>query len=227
MSEFGLKENVMLYYVAWLILQPLKIFLNAQGLNNITLLVNYFLDQGLEGAQVGMIVTANHKSALDPWKIGIFLPFKWAVRWFAKKELFHPLSAAKEFNPWLAPFTCWIVPCIVRYSLTIIVDKVKVRARENILALRLAQSLLEAGKIIGIFPRGTIYETDEVNSSFVSLAIRTNSIILPVFVLGREIQFGGAFSLVPALCKKSDYKEIAQEIIGKIEMRHRASEGES
>lgn len=189
----------MLYYIAWLILQPWKLFLQVEGLKNIP------------KKKCKMIVIASHNGELDPWRIGIHLPFKSVVHWFAKKEFFTVQEAAGEFNWLLAPF----VTLIVRKSQTIPVDKNNEAASINRSAIREAMRLLKSDEILGIFPRAKIGEQEYVNPNFIGLAIKTNALILPVNVQGRRIVFGETFYMWS--CKKEEFLGKAQETMRNIE----------
>lgn len=189
----------MLYYVAWLLLQPWKLFLKVEGLENIP------------KKTCKMIVIASHNGELDPWRIGIYLPFRSVVHWFAKEEFFSVRKAAREFNWFLAPFAS----LIVRNSQAIPVDKNNESAPINRSAIKVAMQLLKKNKILGIFPRAKIGERIYVNSNFIGLAIKTNALILPVNVQGRRIVFGETFYMWS--CKREECLEKAQEIMKNIE----------
>ena len=165
----------MLYYLAWLVLQPWKFFLDFDGVRNI------------RQKKGPIVVISSHQSWCDPWQIGIFFSFTRAINTFAKKEFFCPFMSLSEFNiskklprvvrviiKMLIPI---LVPIVVWGSKTIMVDKKNEKNPMNLRALKKAFKLLGENKIVGIFPRGTIFKTDYVNESFVRLAVRTTKIM--------------------------------------------------
>lgn len=189
----------MLYYFAWLLLQPWKLFLRVKGAENIP------------KKRCKMIVIASHNGELDPWRIGIYLPFVSVVHWFAKKEFFTVREARNEFNWFLAPFVAFIV----RYSSTIAVDKNNEAAPINRSAIRDAMRILKKERILGIFPRAKIGEKEYVNPNFIGLAMKKHALVLPVNVQGRRIVFGKTFRI--EVCQKEECLDRAQEIMKKIE----------
>ncbi|MDD5652084.1 MAG: lysophospholipid acyltransferase family protein [Candidatus Moranbacteria bacterium] len=188
----------MLYYIAWLLLQPCKLLMIVEGLENIP------------KTKIKMLVIASHNGKLDPWRIGIHFPFRLAIYWFGRKEFFNIREAAKEFNWLAAPF----VALVVRFSLTIPVNRDE-NDPINIAAIKKAIRLLKQEDLVGVFPRAKTGEREYVNANFVRLALKTEAWILPVNVDGRRVVFGPAFQIEK--CGKDEHLKIAQEIMKKIE----------
>lgn len=129
-----------------------------------------FLGLKIEGADKlpekgAAIVVSNHVSNWDPIVVGI--SFKRVIYFMAKAELFENRLSARFFT-WLNAFP------VKRGS-----------ADRN--AIRKAISILEEGKVLGIFPEGTRNQTGEnleAQNGAAMLALKTGAPIVPVACIG-------------------------------------------
>ena len=197
--------DFMLYYVAWVILWPIRLFVKCEGRQNVP-------RDGL------MIVVSNHNWSLDPYKIGPFLPFKTVIRWLAKKELYSAGALYEEYlsktgTKFLAWTLAFSVSFVVRHSATIKVDRDQPKSRVNRLAVKEALDLLRKNQTIGVFGEGGTNRRGEVHPIFVNLARKSGARIIPVKLCKREVVFGKAISLTG---DTRDSETVAREVMNKI-----------
>jgi len=130
--------------------------------NRLTIHDHHFIpDQG------PFIVVSNHASYLDPIYIGVSFPRR--LYFMAKKETFR------------YPFFNWIL----RYYGAFPVD----RSKADLKAIRTAIGLLQAGKVLTVFPQGTRkYQLDltAMKQGAAYFAIKTNTPIIPVYIKGTD-----------------------------------------
>lgn len=111
------------------------------------------------------IIVSNHVSNWDPIVVGI--SFKRPIYFMAKAELFENKFSSCFFN-WLNAFP------------------VK-RGSADRSAIRKAISILEEGKVVGIFPEGTRNRTGEnmeAQNGAAMLALKTGAPVVPVACIG-------------------------------------------
>ena len=197
--------NLVLYYVAWVILWPIRLFVKCKGRQNI-------LRDG------PMIVVSNHNWILDPYKIGPLLRFKTVIRWLSKKELYSAKALFEEYHSKAgSKFLAWtmaiLVSFVVRHSATVRVDRDEPKSKVNRLAVKEALDLLRKNQVIGIFGEGGINRKGEVHPIFVNLARKTGVKILPVRLSKREVVFGEAISIIG---DSRDSEIVAREVMNKI-----------
>lgn len=203
----------MLYHLAWLILQPHNFYLyirgrlRVRGIKNIPWLRNIPFRK-----KRGLVIISNHITWHDPWDIGSKLPPWWLPRWWAKKEFFNRDEAMEEFPKW-PKWKSECIPFVVKNSSTIPVDKSNTFARENKAAVKLSMKVLRNGGEIGIFPQGTIEETEYFDTYFVSMVQKTQSLILLVFVYEGGVNF---VDLVYPESLHGDKSEIAKDLMQRI-----------
>lgn len=148
-----------LYLFARLILQPFFLVylrLSRQGRQN----------SHLKGAT---IVAANHRSFLDPFVIGVCLPWNKPMNYVAKVELFE--------KRWQGYLLCRIGAFPIR------------RGEADELAIETAEKVLERGGSICIFPEGTRIRRGSLGKpkrGVGRLALRSGASVLPVAVSGSE-----------------------------------------
>jgi 1-acyl-sn-glycerol-3-phosphate acyltransferase len=206
----------MLYRISWVIIWPfLRIFFSAKGKEHVP-------------ASGPYVLVANHVYDIDPYYIGPFLSFGTVIHWLAKKELFHPSEIYDEYLEKMLrifsflpkglvrllnwPFVCW-VSFLIRFSLTIPVDRKVNNARMNRLAVKRALQLLRAGKVVGVFGEGGIGRDGEVHPVFVALARKAGCPILPAKVVKGGVVFGEAIDLRG---DERDTQTVAKEIMNRI-----------
>lgn len=148
-----------LYVFARLILQP--IFLVYFGLSR----------QGRGNARVdgATIVAANHRSFLDPFVIGVCLPWNKPMNYVAKVELFE--------KRWQGFLLCRVGAFPIR------------RGESDEEAIRTAELVLERGGTICIFPEGTRIRKGSLGRpkrGVGRLAMRSGAAVIPVAVSGSE-----------------------------------------
>ena len=110
-----------------------------------------------------MIIVSNHLAVMDPCLIGMVAPR--CIHFMAKKELFEN------------PVTNFILQKLL---LCFPVD----RDKADVGSLKKALSVLEAGKVFGIFPEGrrtVTYELDTLEKGAAFLALRTGAPIVPIW----------------------------------------------
>lgn len=113
----------------------------------------------------GVIIASNHVSYLDPIVLGASTKRK--LHFMAKKEVFNNIFSSiflKNLNAFP-------------------VDRKKI----DILAFRKSISILEEGRVLGIFPEGTRSlngELQELKLGVVKIAMKTGVPIIPVGIIG-------------------------------------------
>ncbi|WP_131847948.1 lysophospholipid acyltransferase family protein [Baia soyae] len=113
----------------------------------------------------GVVVSPIHISNLDPPLLGISLPRQ--VHFMAKEEMFR-------------------VP-IIKKALYIVGTFPVKRGGGDSQALKASIRILREGKVLGIFPQGTRDKSGEIRKVHVGaamFALRTNSPIVPVAIIG-------------------------------------------
>jgi 1-acyl-sn-glycerol-3-phosphate acyltransferase len=127
--------------------------------------------QGREHARVrgGLLVAANHRSFLDPFVIGVSLPWRRAMNHVAKIELFE-----KRWQGWL-------LSRLGAFPIR--------RGEADEEAMKTARLVLERGGTVCIFPEGTRIRTGSLAApkrGVGRLALETGAPVLPLAVLGTE-----------------------------------------
>ena len=118
----------------------------------------------------GVIIAANHISNFDPLIIGV--PLKRKIHFMAKEELF--------VNP------------ILRYFIVNLGAFPVKRGAADRTAIRSAMSLLNEGKMLGMFPEGTRSKTGELGQAEQGLALiaaKTSATIIPTAIVGTNAVF--------------------------------------
>jgi glycerol-3-phosphate dehydrogenase (NAD(P)+) len=151
--------NPVLYLLARLILQP-------------AMLVWFRLARyGREHARVRgpLIVAANHRSFLDPFVIGVTLPWRRPMHYVAKVELFE-----KRWQGWL-------LSRLGAFPIR--------RGESDTDAMATARAVLDRGGVGCIFPEGTRIRSGSLASpkrGVGRLALESGAAVVPVAVLGTE-----------------------------------------
>ncbi len=113
------------------------------------------------------ILVGNHVSYLDPFYIGAVIPHH--VHFMAKKEAFeHPL-------------TRWFLNRMHAFPVK--------RGEADLKAIRQALSVLQEGKVLGIFPEGgrrDYQELEEIKQGAAYLALKMDCPVIPVLILGAD-----------------------------------------
>ncbi len=123
----------------------------------------------------GILVVANHINQLDTLAIGKLLPFEHRLAWLGKAELFeHPVSG------WFMR-TMHVIPIQ--------------RGKGDTNALAAAETTLNRGEVLLVFPEGTRSHTGLLKrgrSGAVRLALATDVPIVPMAIRGTEHGIGGS-----------------------------------
>jgi len=117
----------------------------------------------------GLIVASNHRSFLDPFVIGVLLPWRRRMQFVAKVELFE--------NRWQG----WILSRLGAFPIR--------RGQSDETAMRTAALITERGGTVVIFPEGTRIRTGSLarpKRGVGRLALETGAAVLPVAVHGSE-----------------------------------------
>jgi glycerol-3-phosphate dehydrogenase (NAD(P)+) len=151
--------NFVLYLLARLVLQPaLLIWLRLER-------------HGREHARIRgpLIVAANHRSFLDPFAIGVTLPWRRPLHYVAKVELFE--------KRWCG----WILSRLGAFPIR--------RGESDEQAMETSRLILGRGGAVCIFPEGTRIRAGslaEPKRGVGRLALETGAAVLPVAVVGSE-----------------------------------------
>jgi 1-acyl-sn-glycerol-3-phosphate acyltransferase len=116
-----------------------------------------------------LIAAANHRSFLDPFVIGVMLPWNRPLHYVAKVELFEPR--------WQG----WILNRLGAYPVR--------RGQSDDETLVTSRAVLDRGGAICIFPEGTRIRSGSLarpKRGFGRLALETGAAVLPVTVHGTE-----------------------------------------
>ncbi|MDO7786486.1 lysophospholipid acyltransferase family protein [Desulforamulus aquiferis] len=156
----------------------------------------------------GLVVVANHVSNLDPIVMGCAINRQ--VHFMAKVELFK--------NVLLAAF--------LRTVGTFPVN----REKSDRNAIRMALELLQAGRVVGIFPEGTRSKTGELLKPHIGaamLAVKADVPILPMAIIGTEGLFKKIIVVIgepvyfPELWHsrpgREELEELSMQVMGSIE----------
>ncbi|MDX6632262.1 MAG: glycerol-3-phosphate dehydrogenase, partial [Solirubrobacterales bacterium] len=151
--------NRLLYYLARIVLQP--VFLVYLRLSR----------YGREHTRVDgpLVVAANHRSFLDPFVIGVMLPWSRRLQFVAKVELFE-----KRWQGWL-------LNRLGAYPVR--------RGESDQEVLTTSRRILERGGAVVIFPEGTRIRTGALGRpkrGAGRLALESGAAVLPVAVQGTE-----------------------------------------
>ena len=148
-----------LYYIARVVIVPaLLIWLRLERV-------------GREHARLdgGLIVASNHRSFLDPFVIGAFLPWRRRLQFVAKVELFE-----KRWQGWL-------LSRLGAFPIR--------RGQSDETAIETAKLIVERGGTVIIFPEGTRHRAGSLGRpkrGVGRLALETGAPVLPIAVKGSE-----------------------------------------
>src|SRR5215208_5951640 len=152
--------NRLMYVVARAILQPALLIwfrLSKTGREHF---------RGVEG---GLIVASNHRSFLDPFVIGVALPWRRPMQYVAKVELFE--------RRWQG----WILSRVGAFPIR--------RGQSDETAMETAGLVLDRGGTICIFPEGTRIRSGSLATprrGVGRLALESGAAVVPVAVHGSE-----------------------------------------
>lgn len=126
---------------------------------------------GREHARVdrGLIVASNHRSFLDPFVIGVILPWKRPIHYVAKVELFE--------KRWQG----WFLNRLGAYPVR--------RGEADLETVATSRRILERGGAVCIFPEGTRIRSGSLaapHRGVGRLALETGAAVMPVAIHGSE-----------------------------------------
>lgn len=164
-------------------------------------------------AEGPLLIVANHMSWVDPLLIGSLLSRR--AWFFTKIEIFR----------W--PVTGWL--CYLTGQIPV------QRGESDRTALEKALAILRAGKVVVIFPEGTVERQERMlkaHTGAAMLALRTGATILPVALTGTRrilrpgrgwfprvtVQFGVPFAppTLNGVARKTGLQQITQEVMSQI-----------
>jgi glycerol-3-phosphate dehydrogenase (NAD(P)+) len=127
--------------------------------------------QGREHMRVrgGLIVASNHRSFLDPFLIGVSLPWRRQIQFVAKVELFE------------GRFQGWLLNRLGAFPIR--------RGQSDEIAMQTAAMAVQRGGTVVIFPEGTRIRSGSLGRpkrGVGRLALETGAAVLPVAVHGTE-----------------------------------------
>src|SRR5436190_6494045 len=152
--------NRFMYLVARAILQPAFL---------IWLRLSRTGREHFRGIKGGLIVAANHRSFLDPFAIGVTLPWRRPMQYVAKVELFE--------RRWQG----WLLSRVGAFPIR--------RGQSDETAMETARMVLDRGGTICIFPEGTRIRSGSLATpkrGVGRLALETGASVVPVAVHGSE-----------------------------------------
>src|SRR3954454_3989158 len=121
------------------------------------------------GVKGGLIVASNHRSFLDPFVIGVTLPWRRPMQYVAKVELFE--------RRWQG----WLLSRVGAFPIR--------RGQSDETAMQTARMVLDRGGTICIFPEGTRIRSGSLATprrGVGRLALETGASVVPVAVHGFE-----------------------------------------
>jgi len=149
-----------LYVLARLILQPaFQVWLRLSRVGR----------EHLRGIEGGLIIASNHRSFLDPFVIGMTLPWRRPMQYVAKVELFE--------SRWRG----WVLSRVGAFPIR--------RGQSDETAMETARLVLDRGGTICIFPEGTRIRSGSLGTpkrGVGRLALETGAAVVPVAVQGSE-----------------------------------------
>ena len=131
-------------------------------------------------AQGPAIFASNHASYLDPMILGI--SYAGNIRWMAKAEL------------WKVPVFRWLIEKLGAFPVK--------RGKPDREALRKARELLEARKVLGMFPQGTRIKGEDLGEAFPGvgmIALSEDIPVIPIRVRGHDQVFRQGIPRFPAI----------------------------
>lgn len=140
------------------------------------------------------IVAGNHVTGLDPFVIAHALPGGRRIQYMAKKEVFD--------NPLLA--------LLIGSGGSFPVD----RTRNDVGAIRTALRVLQAGRLLGIFPEGT-RGGKELHGGVALLALKGEAPVVPAYVWYARRRWHVRFG--PPLAPGGSVKELTERVGTRIE----------